>query len=190
MPHPIAAGNRLEGWGCQGWRFVPSRSDATGGSALDWPALEATSSVAGEAPVPMRARCVLVAAWRMSDGDDARRMRGLVRHLQRVLARRAPGGPKAEPGAAPGCGGAQRSRLDPGRLNSATDRYLRVVTQESPGKCVLASACPRRHSRRQVPRGLRFLTMKPSFVRHAYAIRVDAATKGSAAMPHDFACGS
>ena len=31
----------------------------------------------------------------------------------RVLARRAPGGPpKAEPGAAPGRGGAQRSRLD------------------------------------------------------------------------------
>ena len=33
--------------------------------------------------------------------------------LMRVLARRAPGGPpKAEPGAAPGRGGAQRSRLD------------------------------------------------------------------------------
>jgi len=33
--------------------------------------------------------------------------------LLRVLARRAPGGPpKAEPGAAPGRGGAQRSRLD------------------------------------------------------------------------------
>ncbi|MGO9189233.1 MAG: hypothetical protein ACLP8X_12325 [Streptosporangiaceae bacterium] len=33
--------------------------------------------------------------------------------LLRVLARRAPGGPpKAEPGVAPGRGGAQRSRLD------------------------------------------------------------------------------
>jgi hypothetical protein len=33
--------------------------------------------------------------------------------LLRVLARRAPGGPsEAEPGAAPGRGGAQRSRLD------------------------------------------------------------------------------
>jgi hypothetical protein len=40
-----------------------------------------------------------------------------------VLARRAPGGPpKAEPGAAPGRGGAQRSRLDLIRLNSAVQR--------------------------------------------------------------------
>ena len=42
-----------------------------------------------------------------------------------VLARRAPGGPpKAEPGAAPGRGGAQRSRLDPVRLNSAARRQV------------------------------------------------------------------
>ena len=43
--------------------------------------------------------------------------------LLRVLARRAPGGPpKAEPGAAPGRGGAQRSRLDQIRPNSAVQR--------------------------------------------------------------------
>jgi hypothetical protein len=35
-----AAANRLEGLDCQGWWFVPSRSDATGGSALDRPVLE------------------------------------------------------------------------------------------------------------------------------------------------------
>jgi hypothetical protein len=41
--------------------------------------------------------------------------------LLRLLARRAPGGPlKAEPGVAPGRGGAQRSRLDLIRLDSAT----------------------------------------------------------------------
>jgi integrase len=40
-------------------------------------------------------------------------MSGLTGGCLRVLARRAPGGPpKAEPGAAPGRGGAQRSRLD------------------------------------------------------------------------------
>ena len=38
VPHPIAAGNRLEGRDCQGWRFVPSRSDSE--AALDWPVLE------------------------------------------------------------------------------------------------------------------------------------------------------
>ncbi len=40
--------------------------------------------------------------------------------LLRVLARRHAGrAPKAEPGVAPGRGGAQRSRLDPVRLDSA-----------------------------------------------------------------------
>src|SRR6185312_3858965 len=64
---------------------------------------------------------------------DACRMSGLVRRLLRVLARRAPGGPpKAEPGAAPGCGGAQRSRLDPIRLNSATRRgQPRIAADQS-----------------------------------------------------------
>jgi hypothetical protein len=40
VPHPIAAGNRLEGLDCQGWRLRHRLGDATGGSALDWPALE------------------------------------------------------------------------------------------------------------------------------------------------------
>ena len=40
MPHPIAAGNRLEGRDCQGWRLRHRLGDATAGSALDRPALE------------------------------------------------------------------------------------------------------------------------------------------------------
>src|ERR1700685_1837649 len=35
VPHPIAAGNRLEGRDCQGWRLRHRLGDATGGSALD-----------------------------------------------------------------------------------------------------------------------------------------------------------
>jgi hypothetical protein len=40
VPHPIAAGDRLEGEDCQGWRLRHRRGDATAGSALDRPALE------------------------------------------------------------------------------------------------------------------------------------------------------
>ena len=40
VPHPIAAGNRLEGQDGQGWRLRHRVSDATGGSALDRRALE------------------------------------------------------------------------------------------------------------------------------------------------------
>ena len=54
------------------------------------------------------------------------------------MARRAPGGPsKAEPGAAPGRGGAQRSRLDQIRLNSATD----VARQRC--SAAVITRCPR-----------------------------------------------
>ena len=49
MPHPIAAGNRLEGRDCQGWRFVPSRSDATARAPLTGLSWRATSSEADEA---------------------------------------------------------------------------------------------------------------------------------------------
>ena|SRR5215469_9315779 len=34
LPHPIAAGNCLEGRDCQGWRLRHRLGDATGGSAL------------------------------------------------------------------------------------------------------------------------------------------------------------
>ena len=40
VPHPIAAEDRLEGRAGQGWRVRYRRGDATGGSALDRPALE------------------------------------------------------------------------------------------------------------------------------------------------------
>ena len=40
VPHPIAAGNRLEGQDCHGWRLRHRLGDATAGSALDRPALE------------------------------------------------------------------------------------------------------------------------------------------------------
>ncbi len=71
VPHPIAAGNRLEGWDCQGSIRVyvnrrvapvlvvlPAHRALTG---LPW---RATSSVAGEAPVPVQAWLVLLAAGR------------------------------------------------------------------------------------------------------------------------------
>jgi hypothetical protein len=83
VPHPIAAGNRLEGRDCQGWRFVPSRSDATGGSALDWPVLEG-------APMSWSDQVSCCVCWP-------------------GVRRRAV---KAEPALTPGRGGAQRSRLD------------------------------------------------------------------------------
>jgi hypothetical protein len=54
VPHPIAAGNRLEGQDCQGWRLAPSLATAklplTG---LPW---RATQSGADEAPAPMTQR--------------------------------------------------------------------------------------------------------------------------------------
>src|SRR5690348_2923509 len=40
VPHPIAAGNRLEGRDCQGERLRHRLGDASGGSALDRPVLE------------------------------------------------------------------------------------------------------------------------------------------------------
>ena len=56
MPHPIAAGNRLEGRDCQAWRLRPRLGDATGGSALDRPALEGYTIEADEAPGPCMLR--------------------------------------------------------------------------------------------------------------------------------------
>ena len=38
VPHPIAAGNRLEGRDCQGWRLRHRVSDSE--AALYWPVLE------------------------------------------------------------------------------------------------------------------------------------------------------
>src|SRR5690349_2292926 len=81
------------------------------------------------------------ACWRPAIPGTARKqriVRGVAdglddRGRMRVLARRAPGGPsEAEPGAAPGRGGAQRSRLDPVRLNSATRRYTAFLAVTSP----------------------------------------------------------
>jgi hypothetical protein len=51
VPHPIAAGNRLEGRDCQGWRLRHRLGDATGGSALDRPVLEGCTIGSDEAPM-------------------------------------------------------------------------------------------------------------------------------------------
>ena len=86
-------------------------------TGLPW---RATQSEADEAPVSARRVRGLVSSreklrlcgGNAPDGVGELRMADRV-CLLRVLARRAPGGPpKAEPGATPGRGAAQRSRLD------------------------------------------------------------------------------
>jgi hypothetical protein len=118
VPHPIAAGNRVEGWDCQGSIRVyvnqlvgpvlvvlPVHRALTG---LPW---RATSSVAGEAPVPRPAVACPGSSRETGDDADARRTCGIdqVSTLP-ALARRAGrafhGSPRLAPGRGAACGAA------------------------------------------------------------------------------------
>jgi len=71
MPHPIAAGNRLEGRDCPRWRLRHRLGDVTAGSALDRPALKGYMIGSDEAPVSVQGCAVLPAAGRLGCAPGA-----------------------------------------------------------------------------------------------------------------------
>jgi hypothetical protein len=99
VPHPIAAGNRLEGWTVKGGGLCHRVARRPLGAPLTGLPWRATSSVAGEAPVPVQTWPVLVAAWRLAMALMRADNRDGLGVLLRVLARRATAGRQGRAGA-------------------------------------------------------------------------------------------